>query len=196
MMADGINVGNNLLPAWMQENPPASFSGKLAKYVQDRLFPDVTDKNLPLEFFITESSFVALLDHLREILSERFIAFVTVKEVNKYINSKQKKANRTAEQLELDLKKGREDRRISAGRAAQKILDQKQQHELDAANHIIHELTCGRIKDDVSELAINFDLKTISAPQLHQDTKKWVIFSDLHVKRLAIYVYVYIYTCV
>jgi hypothetical protein len=53
---------------------------------------------------------------------------------------------------------------------------------------------------------INFDLKTISAPQLHQNTKKWVIFSDLHVKRLAIYVYVYIniylytymcmYTCI
>ena len=30
---------------------------------------------------------------------------------------------------------------------------------------------------------INFELKTIEAPILHQNTKNWIIFSDLHVKR-------------
>jgi hypothetical protein len=37
---------------------------------------------------------------------------------------------------------------------------------------------------------VDFDLKTIVAPQLHQNTEKWVIFSDLHVKRLVIHVYI------
>ena len=30
---------------------------------------------------------------------------------------------------------------------------------------------------------IDFELKTIEAPILHQNTKNWIIFSDLHVKR-------------
>lgn len=45
-------------------------------------------------------------------------------------------------------------------------------------------------KDDINQNEINneneiidFDLKTIIAPKLHQNTKKWIIFSDLHVKR-------------
>jgi hypothetical protein len=37
---------------------------------------------------------------------------------------------------------------------------------------------------------INFELKTIEAPLLHQKTKNWIIFSDLHVKR---YVCMYIH---
>lgn len=36
--------------------------------------------------------------------------------------------------------------------------------------------------DDENEI-INFELKTIQAPLLHQNTKKWIIFSDLHVRR-------------
>jgi hypothetical protein len=30
---------------------------------------------------------------------------------------------------------------------------------------------------------INFELKTMEAQLLHQKTKNWIIFSDLHVKR-------------
>lgn len=36
--------------------------------------------------------------------------------------------------------------------------------------------------DDNDEVAL-FELKSIDAPELHQKTKKWIIFSDLHVKR-------------
>ena len=38
------------------------------------------------------------------------------------------------------------------------------------------------IAEDDNEI-IDFELKTIEAPILHQNTKKWIIFSDLHVKR-------------
>jgi hypothetical protein len=36
--------------------------------------------------------------------------------------------------------------------------------------------------DDHEEI-INFELKSIEAPELHKNTKNWIIFSDLHVKR-------------
>ena len=36
---------------------------------------------------------------------------------------------------------------------------------------------------EATEEIINFELKTIEAPLLHQKTKNWIIFSDLHVKR-------------
>ena len=39
------------------------------------------------------------------------------------------------------------------------------------------------INTEVAEEIINFELKTIEAPVLHQKTKNWIIFSDLHVKR-------------
>jgi hypothetical protein len=58
--------------------------------------------------------------------------------------------------------------------------------EKNISNEILEEINR---EDEI----INFDLKTILAPKLHQNTKKWVIFSDLHVKRLAIYVCIYIY---
>ena len=41
---------------------------------------------------------------------------------------------------------------------------------------------------EATEEVLNFELKTIEAPLLHQKTKNWIIFSDLHVKR---YVCVY-----
>ena len=39
------------------------------------------------------------------------------------------------------------------------------------------------IHTEATEEIINFELKTIDAPLLHQKTKNWIIFSDLHVKR-------------
>lgn len=36
---------------------------------------------------------------------------------------------------------------------------------------------------DDHEEVINFELKSIEAPELHKNTKNWIIFSDLHVKR-------------
>jgi arsenate reductase-like glutaredoxin family protein len=47
------------------------------------------------------------------------------------------------------------------------------------------EITSTEAVDEI----INFELKTIEAPLLHQKTKNWIIFSDLHVKR---YVCIYI----
>lgn len=41
---------------------------------------------------------------------------------------------------------------------------------------------------EATEEIINFELKTIDAPLLHQKTKNWIIFSDLHVKRYVQYV--------
>lgn len=36
---------------------------------------------------------------------------------------------------------------------------------------------------DDQEEVVNFELKSIEAPELHRNTKNWIIFSDLHVKR-------------
>ena len=53
----------------------------------------------------------------------------------------------------------------------------------NSSTEIISEIQKATIITDEEEQIINFELKTVDAPLLHQNTNQWIIFSDLHVKR-------------
>ena len=53
----------------------------------------------------------------------------------------------------------------------------------NSSTEIISEIQKATIITDEEEQIINFELKTVNAPLLHQNTNQWIIFSDLHVKR-------------